>query len=272
MSNQFRIAKTTKNALTATDPRDFIFHSSYNTFKIVNEGGNSPTLGISYDQSFSNVAHGMSYTPFTLGFCKFADNYVAPPGTKGRNVQFYFTNLRVNSTNVRFGYFNATDGNYSPSFRYMQTEVPHAGTPSFANPGGRRLVIAKSGYNALTETNPNNIVFDSQFKTMKYALEGNVTVNIPGAANPNAYETTLVTHNLGYYPYFQCFGQDTDFPNNRYIMPINFSDAGYEQHNSVFATKTALIFRAENNSTFGGSSSAYSLKIFYKIYSYDLGF
>lgn len=272
MSNQFRIAKVTKNALTATDPRDFVFHSSYNTLKIVNEGSHSPTLATNASESFSDVAHGLSYTPFTLGFCKFANNRVAPPGTKASNVNFHFTNLRVNSTNVRFGYLNLTGGNYSPAFRYMQTEVPHAGTPSFANPGGRRLVIAKTGYNALTETNPNNIVFDSQFKTMKYSLEGDVTVNIPGAAYPAVYETTLVTHNLGYYPFFQCFGHDTTAPGFTYMMPINFADAGFERYDSVYATTTALIFRSEVNSIYGGSSGAYSLKIFYKIYSYDLGF
>lgn len=272
MSNQFRIAKVGKNALTATDPRDFVFHSGYNTPMIVNEGGHNPTLGVSGSEPFSDVAHGMSYTPFTFGFCKFADNRVGAAGSRASTVDFHFTNVRVNSTNVRFGYANNTGGNYSPAFRYYQTEVPLAGTPSITNPGGRRLVIAKTGYNALTDTNPNHMVYDSQFKSMKYALEGNVTVNIPGGSYPVAYETTIVTHNLGYYPFFQCFGQKSSTPTLNYIMPINFADAGYELYDTVYTTTTALIYRSYGASAFGGSLSAYTLKIFYKIYSFDLGF
>lgn len=271
MSNQFRIAKIGINALTATDPGDFILHSGYNSPMIVKEGSQSPTLGTTGSETFSDLAHGLNYTPFSMAFCKFANNRVGPVGTRASDADFWFTNLKMDSTYAKFGYNNFTGGNYSPVFRYLATEIPYSGTPSIANAGGRRLVIAKTGFNALTETNPNNKVYDSQFKSLKYFVEGDTTISVPGASDPAIYETTLATHSLGYYPYITAVAE-IESSGFYYPLPIIFSDAGFENYDFIYATTTQLIFRSERDSPFGTSWPGYSIRIRYKIYSYDLGF
>lgn len=264
MSNQLRIAKLGENALTSTDPRDFVFHSGYNTLNILNEATHAPTLATNGSEGFANKAHGMGFTPFTIGFCKFSNSRVAPPGTRASNANFWFTNLRVNASNVRFGYYNNSGSNYTPTFKYMQTELPLAGTPSVTLPSGNVLRIAKTGYNALTETNPNNISFDSRYKSVKYFVENSIAINVP---NANSYELVINTHNLGYYPLFTASAVFATASTTNYIMPITFADAGFEAYDFIYSTTTQLIYRSERSHPAGG----YTITLYYKIYSYDLG-
>lgn len=276
--NTVRLAKIGKNALTATSPNDYVFNSDYNTTQIIKEAITSPTLGVSASEAFNNLAHGLNYTPFTYGFIKYSNNRVGLIGSKASNAEFFFTNMRVNATNVRFGYINNTGGNYTPSFKYLATEIPLAGTPSVSITPGNRMVISKTGVNALTDTNPNNKIFDSQFGTLKYYDQGvnqiTISAATPGANVNVASETTLVTHNLGYYPFFSAnYEFSGDDPGKAYIMPSMFSDAGYWNYNNVYATTTQLIFRRDFGNTFGSIPySAQTIKIYWKIYSKDLGF
>lgn len=272
----FRLARPGINALTATSPNDFIFSPDWNTPNIVAQNTVTPTLSTTGSETFYDVAHGLNYTPFSVGFVKFADNYVGMIGNKARGVEFYSTNLRVNTTNVKFGYNNFTGGNYVPKFKYLALEIPLAGTPSVANPGGRRIVIAKSGFNALDELNPNNKIFDSQFGTIKYFSEDVSEVTI-GATTPAANvssvsETVLATHNLGYYPFFGGnFEFSVDDPGKVFILPITFADAGFWSYDMLYVTTTQIVFRREFGNAFGGIPySAQTVKIYWKLYSKDL--
>jgi hypothetical protein len=274
--NVLKVAKLGKNALTATDPRDFIINSDFNTPKIIKEATHSPTLGVAGAEAFTDKAHGLNYTPFVFGFCKFNDGRVGLPGTRNLDENFDFTNLRVNATNVRFGYLNNSGGNYAPDFRYLATEMPLAGTPNIAQGTGNKIAIAKTGFDALTETNPNNLVYDSRWKTLKYFDQGEVTGNVPVLANPTvagvnySYEYVINTHNLGFYPFFTAYSEF--FANNYINMPDNFADAGFWGYNSVQVTKTQIIFRADVGDSFGGfTAGGYAVHLFWKIFSFDLG-
>lgn len=64
------VAKIGKNVKTSTDPNDFIFHSNYNTFKIILEGTVVYELeAIEGTQEFS-IEHGLSFTPLVTAFAK----------------------------------------------------------------------------------------------------------------------------------------------------------------------------------------------------------
>jgi hypothetical protein len=274
--NKLLITKPGINALTATDPNDFIFNSDYNTPMIIKEATDSTALGTTGSETFRNVAHSLNYTPFTLGFCKFANNRVGAPGTKASNADFWFTNLRVNATNVRFGYNNFTGGNYTPTFKYLATEIPLAGTPSITQVGGNRLIIAKPGTNALTNTNPNNLIYDSRWPTLKYFSSGNSTINVPEttpAATVSAtYEVVLTTHSLGYYPFFGSSIELMDDPGLFYIAPVVFEDSGFWIRHMVYCSTTQLIYRFEGGNAFGGiPAGGMQIKVYWKIFSKDLG-
>ena len=122
---RIKVAKLGKNAETATDPNDYIFHSDYNTLKILAEGTHSPTLADTGGaQATTSVAHGKSFTPFVFGFCKFVDGLVGGPGNQARVVSFWFVDLTVDATNINFVYINQTGSNYSPVFKYYIMEIP----------------------------------------------------------------------------------------------------------------------------------------------------
>jgi len=139
------------------------------------------------------------------------------------------------------------------------------------------LVIAKSGFNAFTETNPNNLIFDSRWGTLKYFDEDITQITI-GAATPAANvlvvdETVLATHNLGYYPFFGAnFEYSVDDPGKAYTMPLMFADAGFEIYDMIYTTTTQLIYRREFRNNVGGAPyAAQTIKVYWKIYSRDLG-
>lgn len=117
------VAKSGVNAETATDPNDFIFHSDYNTFKIIFEDSVTVALG-------TTGAEGEIYSftktqpdNFAFAFCKFSDGKVAPPGTKAANGDFWFTKFYVDE-NCNFEYVNLTGGSYTVTFKYILCELP----------------------------------------------------------------------------------------------------------------------------------------------------
>ncbi len=276
--NTLRLSRPGVDARTATSPSDFLFAPDWNTPNIVKEASASPTLGTTASETFYDIAHGLNYTPFSIPIVKFADNRVALAGTKAAGVEFYSTAFRVNATNMRFGYNNFTGGNYTPTFKYLALEIPLAGTPSIADPGGRRIIITKSGYDARTELNPNNKIYDSQFGTLKYFSEGITEVTVsaatPAANVSSVYELVLATHSLGFYPLpGGNYEYSADDPGKVFIMPLNFADGGFWQYDMLYTTTTQLIYRREFGNAFGGIPySAQTIKVYWKLYSKDLGF
>lgn len=134
MTNTFRVAKTTKNAVTSTDPNDFIFHSDYNTFKILAEGSLTSQTVNAYPKTFT-LAHGQSFTPNFFAFCKFPDGKVATPNSNDYtaypfgDVGYGNFNAEVDATNIYFMFtapIVAGTGStgYNVDLKYYIFEVP----------------------------------------------------------------------------------------------------------------------------------------------------
>ena len=129
MTQQIRVAKAGKNVLTSTDPNDFIFHSSYNTFKILAEGILSSQLVDSDPKTFT-VAHGLGYAPNFYAFCKFPDGKVALAGPLSfpydRTTRQLFLGPsftpEVDATNLYF-IFTRPGSNYNVDIKYYIFEV-----------------------------------------------------------------------------------------------------------------------------------------------------
>lgn len=68
----------------------------------------------------------------------------------------------------------------------------------------QKIVIVKDGFNALTETNPKNIKFSSDYGTLKYLVKANASISFN--ANTGAISAKgIYSHNLGYFPYTEVF-------------------------------------------------------------------
>ncbi|MBC7238560.1 MAG: hypothetical protein H5T71_00455 [Chloroflexi bacterium] len=112
--------------MTSTEVKDFIFHSAYNTFKIVTTGtAQFNIVHNSTNETTYTIGHGLGYRPFAIAFCKFPDGYVSGVGGWQRNgANLWFTNLRVTSTNLVFCFFNSTGSTQTVTVRYYLVEAP----------------------------------------------------------------------------------------------------------------------------------------------------
>lgn len=124
MTEVIAISKQGKNVGTCTDPNDFIFHSGYNTFKIIAEGTSSFVLSAnpSSEQEFT-LAHNLDYTPFAFVFCKFPDDRVGNVGDRSSTGDTWFSSFATNGTNLRFFFANSV-GTPTIYVKYYVTEVP----------------------------------------------------------------------------------------------------------------------------------------------------
>lgn len=129
-----------------------------------------------------------------------------------------------------------------------------------------KLNISKPGFNVLTETDPNNLIFSSDYNTLKYYLSGSITVN--GVDDGTLY-TQTVAHNLGYIPFFTAYtfalGSTTLFA----IVPNNQQTVAGRNYQNVYADSTNLIFATQQNQ---GTGNPNSYTFYYKIFKNNLGY
>lgn len=128
MSKKIILAKSGYNALTETDPNKFIFHSDYNTFKIIANGTlTSQTVNAS-PKTFT-LAHGQDITPNFYAFAEFPDGKTALPDsldyTWKPNVSTGYGafQLEVDDTNIYF-IFSKPGSNYNVNISYYIFEAP----------------------------------------------------------------------------------------------------------------------------------------------------
>lgn len=126
MTQRVRVAKPGINALTDTNPNNFVFDSAFNTFKIIAEG--TATFSLSnnpFEVQEHTITHGLGYIPFVIAYCKFPDGYISGVGSWQRNSSnTWFASLRVDTTYVYFGFANSVAGNPQVTVKYYLTEVP----------------------------------------------------------------------------------------------------------------------------------------------------
>jgi hypothetical protein len=108
MSNVIALAKI-GNHVFSDDPNDYIFHSSYNTFKIVLEGTKSITLAAATANQTFTQAHGLGFIPLVDAFAKrTAASQVFKPN--GIDVELWGAKLGMTG-DVTFNYVQADDTN-----------------------------------------------------------------------------------------------------------------------------------------------------------------
>lgn len=106
----FVVAKIGKNAEMATDPNDFIFHSDYNTYKIIKEGTKTVTLAASTNDQTFTEAHLQKFIPLVHAFAKEStlDQLFLP---NSANVDTWGTKVGIIDTGVTFNYAETDDTN-----------------------------------------------------------------------------------------------------------------------------------------------------------------
>lgn len=129
-----QVVKVAKKGISAnsTDPNDFVFHSSYNTFKIILEGTKTATLSASTSDQSVTVAHNLDWIPVVHAFAKrdSASQVFAP---NGYDVELYggklgfegdvtFNYIQSDATNITFNFDNVKASTVAISIRYFVLE------------------------------------------------------------------------------------------------------------------------------------------------------
>lgn len=126
MAQKIVISKSGYNALTESDQNNYIFHSDYNTFKIISES-TLTSQSITGDPTTVSLAHGLDYIPAVMAFAKFPDGYVTLPrgteraGTPPNDRDWI---VEVDDTYVYFMFYKNGSANYSVDLKCYIFEAP----------------------------------------------------------------------------------------------------------------------------------------------------
>lgn len=139
----------------------------------------------------------------------------------------------------------------------------------------QKIVISKSGYNALTESDTDNLTYTSDYDTLKYYTSGDIEVEtdfsdyyeVQSTMFGNLYyhrTVETITHNLGYVPFFRGFVSVDEFNTEKCAAPFYLADAFFWDFEMVYADSTKLYFVVEyrNFDNSGTASRTFSYRIF----------
>jgi len=124
---QLKVGKSGVNAETATDPNDFIFHSDYNTFKIIDTDLYEPTVVHDSTADYT-IEHGLEQIPFVLAFMN--EDGESTVVMASNNSFLVTADLVLNYVSADYEYirFNITNSDLSNDkvahIRYFILEVP----------------------------------------------------------------------------------------------------------------------------------------------------
>lgn len=141
-----------------------------------------------------------------------------------------------------------------------------------------KLRISKPGYNVLTETDSNNLIFDSDFDTLKYFATANAYLEFPlrhtdlgggidyNVAPLETLETThRIRHDLGYVPIFDVIVQHMDYP-GAYLPNLHKNITGRSQISAYATTQDIILFfhiyNTQSNAYLGTGRFQVIVKIF----------
>ncbi len=127
------VTKIGENALTSTDPNDFIFHSAYNTFKLIIDATKAVTLAASTNNQTFSQAHGLSFVPLVTGFAKINSQarVFAPNGGDvelwgpklGMVADIDFVYIEADATNIYFNFNNRKGSTQAMTIRFYCLEA-----------------------------------------------------------------------------------------------------------------------------------------------------
>lgn len=142
-----------------------------------------------------------------------------------------------------------------------------------------KIIVAKSGINVLTVTDPDDIIYSSDYDTLKYESTGEQVVSVDRADYyhhtpasfpfPDFYfhrKVETLEHGLGYTPYFVGYGI---FATQTIQTPFYFGDVGFVEAQSVYADSTYLYFMVNYNTSSNTGTDDFTFR--YRIFKNDTG-
>lgn len=123
-------------------------------------------------------------------------------------------------------------------------------------------IVSKEGFDATTETDPNNLVYSSEYNTLKYHQSGTIDVAIAGTTAEGT-----VSHDLGYIPFYVCLVNNYAFiggsANNNFnmcpgVVRSTFPPPTTYAYSNCYAGTDNLYMRVDS----GGITRTYTFRYF----------
>lgn len=114
------VSKQGKNVLTSTDPNDFIFHSDYNSFQIL-DSGTLTSQTVDADPKTFTYTHNLGYIPAAFAFAKYPDGYTAMPQSGHKSSTLFYQRrfyLQMTTTQLLFIFYKGASANYNVDIRW----------------------------------------------------------------------------------------------------------------------------------------------------------
>jgi hypothetical protein len=270
----FKVAKSGKS-ISSTNPNDFIIHSDLNGLKIIKEG----TYTFNLTDYYNNVsfAHNgsISTAHAYLMYIKFPDNSVTKVSSNIHNFSkdgnYSCSQLLMDKDKF---YLSIGSGynSFSATVKYYIFESPLSGTiGKTINLSDHLLRIAKSGYDASSDTEADHYNFLSGFNTLKYYALGTANLTIIGNGET---QTALgsVYHGLGYYPVIECMTNDNlgggTLANTYYAtVPFDTSAFAFTDIANCYWDTNYVYFEFSYSGT-----ETITQNFYYKLFKNNLGF
>lgn len=266
----FKIVRPGKDALSTKNPNDYIMHSDLNNFKILKQakvtGVTIPGTG-----AFLNIPHGVDVSEPYKFFC-----FVKAPDGKtfltGNAMHLSYDESfavvsQMDATNISLRSW-LTASNKTVDVFYI---IYGTGKPNTINNTGEVISVTKNGSSVLTENNPDNFNFHSNYRTLKYYNSG-----VWDMGSVTAQTEKVIAHNLGYTPFHVSFINDlAGIITNAYaIVPYYWSRSSIPSPNKNIASFTYVdstnIYLKQYYQV-NAIGFATTPKFYYKIFKNNLG-
>ena len=244
MVQTIRVSLPGYDALTDTNPDHYALYAD-NDLVLLKEKTRG-TVSVSAYSISSPIPHGLPYIPYVLSFVdEGGGSYKRVDGkTYDTLYEFY-----IDSSNIYF----VNNSSSTKIFYYYIFYDGLTGTSTTFTESDYVIKITKSGYDVLTEKNPNNYIFHSDLNTFKMIINSTYSVTLT-ASTTN--QTFSVPHGLSFTPFVTAFasevGQSRVFlPNSPDVTSntwISWVDTGV-RFNYVKSDATNIIFNFDNTST-----------------------
>lgn len=182
MTNVLRVALPGYNAETDTNLDHFSLYTDQDNVLIKEKTRGQVTVGAGTDQ---NIAHNLGYVPLFLVFVNdtgISANAWSLVGI-GSILSAQFV-ASADTTNLVIS--NLSGG--SLTFKYFIFYDNQVGSSGISiQESANVLKIAKQGYDAENEKDPNNLIFHSDLNSFKIVYQGKTTVNVNSGASDYSF-------------------------------------------------------------------------------------
>lgn len=132
------------------------------------------------------------------------------------------------------------------------------------------ISASKPGYDVLTETDPDNLNYSSDYNTLKYYAAGSASLTTVGLGTATLVTSEgTISHGLGYAPFFICYVNDFINPGGT----VNFNIVAFD--NSAFTIIRLASAYVDSSNLYlrmwNASTATYTATFYYKIYRNNLG-